>query len=614
MNVFLDNINRLKLMNSRAKAALVVTALNSVLTVLKFIAYSATCSVAVLADAWHSFADIATSALVFLSIVWVARTVGLSKHSDHSEGSKDNDISPRSESMFEKDMRGAPTSRSTIARFFGLFSRDMKIAFGIGLFLVTVSVLIFMKAARPSMMINSSNLLVTGIMFLLFSFCSYGIYRYETRIGQLENSMGLIADGMHSKADMIASLLTGLSLLLYTVGVNVDRFVALLIGLFIFSIASELIVNSVVSPWKKDSQLIQYRFPVILASILKPTTWKTMANALDAKFNLGWPGFQIMIKMARCAFWGVVLVGVWILAMNCVYVVGPAQEAIVKRFGRSLHYGRSVPPGLHLKLPWPIDKVIKVDSKTVRTVSIGIIEGENIYALLWTREHAHEAPFLSADNSFFYPYAVVNYTVKDVFKYIYRHQFPDELIKNVANRTISGIFVTKPFYEIATTYRKQLEIDIACLLQAELNRLGCGVDIVDVYLKDIHPPTPIAPSFEKVIAAFQEKQQIINDAQGYQNSAIPSARGDAVRQKDEAVAYSIEKRQNAMGQTARFLSRLAAYQDEKSITRKRLYLDAMKDALTQNRKILLDPSAGAPELWIGFEELFGMSAFEEQHY
>ena len=185
------------------------------------------------------------------------------------------------------------------------------------------------------------------------------------------------------------------------------------------------------------------------------------------------------------------------------------------------------------------------------------------------------------------------------------------MIKNVANRIISDIFVTKPFYEIATTYRKQLEIDIACLLQADLNRLDCGVDIVDVYLKDIHPPVQIAPSFEQVIAAFQEKQQIINDAQGYQNSTIPSARGDAVSQNDKAVAYSIEKRQNAAGQTARFLSQLAAYQDEKSVTRKRLYLNAMKDALAQNRKILLDPSAGAPELWIGFEELFGMSAFEE---
>ena len=463
-------------------------------------------------------------------------------------------------------------------------------------------------------MIGLSNSLVVGIVFLLFSFCSYGIYRYETRIGQLENSMGLMADGMHSKADMIASLFTGLSLLLYTVGVDVDHLVALLIGLFIFSIASELIVNSILSPWKKDGRPVyQYRFPVIIASILKPTAWKAMANALDKKFNLGRTVFQVMFKTARCVFWCVVLAGIWILAMNCVYVVDPAQEAIVERFGRPLHYGRSVPPGLHFKLPWPIDKVIKVDSKTVRAVNIGTIGGENIYALLWTREHAHEAPFLSADNSFFYPYAVVNYIVKDVFQYIYRHQFPDELIKDVANRIITGVFVTKPFYEIATTYRKQLEIDIACLLQAELNRLGCGVDIVDVYLKDIHPPITIAHSFEQVIAAFQEKQRIINNAQGYRNQAIPSARGDAARQKDKALAYSIEKRQDAAGQTARFLSRLAAYQDEKSITRKRLYLDAMKDALAQNRKILLDPSAGAPELWIGFEELFGMSASGEYH-
>ncbi len=594
-------------MNRRAKTALFVTVLNVALTVLKFIAHSLTGSVAVLADAWHSFADITTSALVLFSIIGITRTLGMSKQSGQSEDSNDRDIPPHSESLFEKNGHEASVSGNATARF----SKELKVAFGIGLFLLTVSVLIFIKAARPSVT-SVSNSMVVGILFLVFSFCSYGIYRYETRVGQLENSMGLMADGMHSKADMIASLLTGLSLLLYTFGLDVDRFAALLIGLFIFYIASELLVNSIVSSRKPTGQSAYlYNFPVIMASILQPASWKAMADALSKKLNLGQTGSKIISRTAKLAVLGVVLAVAWILAMNCIYVIGPKQEGIVERFGRPLHYGQSVSPGLHFKLPWPVDKVIKKDVKTVRAVNIGTVGSENIYALLWTRKHAHEDPFLSSNNSFFYPYVVVNYIVKDIFQYTYRHQFPDELVKNVANRVISGIFVTKSFYEIATTYRRQLEIDVVCLLQADLNRLGCGIEIVDVYLKDIHPPIPIAPSFEQVIAAFQEKRQIINDAHGYRNKAIPRARGNAVRAENEAIAYSIEKRQNAAGETARFLSRLAAFHSEKTITRKRLYLDAMKDALAKNRKILIDPSSGIPELWIGFQDFTSMNSFDD---
>ena len=64
-------------MHIRTRTALVTLILNTVLTVLKFAAFAFTGSLAILAEAWHSFGDIATSATALLSVGRQARRVSL---------------------------------------------------------------------------------------------------------------------------------------------------------------------------------------------------------------------------------------------------------------------------------------------------------------------------------------------------------------------------------------------------------------------------------------------------------------------------------------------------------------------------------------------------------
>jgi len=105
---------------------------------------------------------------------------------------------------------------------------------------LSISIILKVFRARPT---TISQPLLTGACFILFSFGSYFLYRFKTTVGNRERFAALVADGLHSKSDMVITLVTGVSLLLYHFGVNIDKALSFVIALFILSFAVETIVN-----------------------------------------------------------------------------------------------------------------------------------------------------------------------------------------------------------------------------------------------------------------------------------------------------------------------------------------------------------------------------------
>ena len=285
------------------------------------------------------------------------------------------------------------------------------------------------------------------------------------------------------------------------------------------------------------------------------------------------------------------------------YIVKAPQEAIIERLGHVINKGNPVSPGLHLKLPWPFDSVIKIDSCLIRQLNVGNIVDEGSYALIWTKEHGTEEAFLSADNAFFYPYVVLHYRIKDIFDYHYKNENPQMLLGNVAHDVMAKVFADKEFYDIVTLYRKQLVNELLQKLQTKLDKLGSGLEIVSVNLKDIHPPIFIANSFEEVIAAYQEKEMIINQAYAYQFESLPQARSEAEKQIKEAECYVFDKTKKAEGEGERFNLQLMAYQHSPSLLNQWMYYNYIREALQENQKVIIDPICGIPELWMNFYEI-----------
>jgi membrane protease subunit HflK len=487
-----------------------------------------------------------------------------------------------------------------VRRLCGRATAEHWTALAVGLLLAVVSILLLRKVVvtRPEVI---ERPLLSGLLFLAFALGSYFVFRYETAIGRQQGSIGLIADGMHSRADMIGALLAGAAMVLYSVGVDVDRPVALVISLFVLSFAVETLITTFAALARGDAEVVaRMRTIQIVQAMLDRERVSGLLGRLE---SLAAPTAVVWVRhLGRLAVrmrWLVPAALVVAYCSTCLYSVGISERAIVLRLGRPLRAEAAVEPGLHLKLPWPLDSVIRVDADRVRRRNVGNTTDGGAFALLWTREHGSEEPFLAGDNTFFFPYLVLHYRVSDVMRFELAHANPEELLDNLAHSLISTGFAGRSFDQVVGPQRGRLEESIRTQLQRELDLLGVGIEVLGIHFRDVHPPIFIADAYERVIAARQEKEQLINDAIGYRNSRLPEARGDAVRSVEGARGYVTDRVERARGDGARFRARVVRQSARRKVTARRLYLETMAEALAGAGTILVDPDSGSPTLFLG---------------
>jgi len=116
--------------------------------------------------------------------------------------------------------------------------------------------------------------------------------------------------------------------------------------------------------------------------------------------------------------------------------------------------------------------------------------------------------------------------------------------------------------------------------------------IMQVQLKNVHPPGPVQASFNEVNQAQQEKEQAINMANGEYNKSVPRARGEAAQRISEAEGYALQRVNEARGDAEKFTAVFTEYMKAPEVTRQRLYLETMQLVLPQfQRKVILDEKA-----------------------
>ena len=279
-------------------------------------------------------------------------------------------------------------------------------------------------------------------------------------------------------------------------------------------------------------------------------------------FNIG--GLAILL----------LVVGAWFV-LSAFYVVGPDEEGVVRRFGK---WVRTEPSGLHFKFPYPIEKVDLPKVTQVQEISVGRI--------------LKEAKMLTGDENILLVEVRVQYKIKDAAQYLFNVQNVEELIKDATESALRQVIGSHPIDDPLTEKKAEIMDEIQIALQQMLDHYECGIDVRQVQLQDVNPPQEVDFAFKDVQSAKEEKEQLINEALGYQNDVIPKARGGAEKLIREAEAYHEERIKRAEGDASKFLSVLAEYRKAKNVTEKRLYLETMEQILPGIEKVILDEKAG----------------------
>jgi membrane protease subunit HflK len=251
-------------------------------------------------------------------------------------------------------------------------------------------------------------------------------------------------------------------------------------------------------------------------------------------------------------------------------------------------------PGPHYKLPSPIERVDKPKIKQAWRIEIGF-ETISPCPPARYRFHPEESLMLTGDEQIIDAQIIVQYEIKDPADYLFNVrglEGPQGTIKDAAEVALRQVVGQRPIDDVLIKEKLQVEIDISTLLQEIVDGYESGIRIKEVKLQTVQPPKEVASAFSDVVSAKEDKEKLIQEAEGYKEDLIPKARGEARSMVLAAEAYKQEKVTRAQGDVEKFLAVLAEYEKAKEVTRKRLYLEAMEKVLPGIRKFIVDSGTG----------------------
>lgn len=278
-----------------------------------------------------------------------------------------------------------------------------------------------------------------------------------------------------------------------------------------------------------------------------------------------------------------VIVIIWLL--TGIYTVGPGSVGVIQQFGKRLP--STTGPGLHYRLPWPIQRVTAINMEEIRRAEIGFrtvaVDPQAVFQAVPAEES-----MLTGDKNIVNVRITVQYRVKNAADFLFNVRDVEGTLHTATEVALRDAVGNIPIDEVILTPAPVLESTRA-FLQRLLDTYRAGVQITEVKLNVAGPPREVKDSFDEVVRALEDKSKLEREAEGYLADVVPRAEGDKLKKIAEAQGYKAQVLAQAAGEAARFLSILEEYREAPEVTRRRLYLETMEKVLPGVEKIVIDP-------------------------
>ncbi|MBB1387063.1 MULTISPECIES: FtsH protease activity modulator HflK [unclassified Pseudoalteromonas] len=276
----------------------------------------------------------------------------------------------------------------------------------------------------------------------------------------------------------------------------------------------------------------------------------------------------------------ILIIAVIVWALSGIYTVKEAERGVVLQFGK---YDRIADPGLRWKMTF-IETVTPVDIEAVRSLSASgfmLTEDENVVSVEFQ----------------------VQYRVIDPYLYLFSVTNADSSLEEALDSALRYVVGHAKMDQVLTNGREVVRQSTWDELNKIIEPYNLGLIVTDVNFKDSRPPTEVKDAFDDAIAAQEDEERFIREAEAYAREIEPRARGQVTRMTQEAEGYQERITLEAQGEVARFEKLLPEYQAAKEVTRERLYIDAMEEVLGSSSKVLVDVKGGNNMIYLPLDKI-----------
>jgi membrane protease subunit HflK len=324
--------------------------------------------------------------------------------------------------------------------------------------------------------------------------------------------------------------------------------------------------------------------------------FEEIINRLRTSFNapaLGGGGTLLIVV-------GVFFLCLFIWAATGFYTVSPAEQAALRTFGEFQRFESS---GLHWHYPAPIGVRNVVSVTNTRQLNLGFRSEKDGTGA--ARSVHEESLMITGDENIVDVRVVVQYRIGSLRDFLFSVDDPGDsdrgipvgqpdgtTLRDIAETAVRQVVGARNIDDVLTTEKDRVQTDILLKMILLANSYNTGIEIQNVLLQDVNPPTQVQAAFEDVVRAREDRETTINKAQAYEAAEIPRAEGAAAQIVEAAQGFRDGRIAKAQGEADGFLAILDGYHQSPDVTRRRLYLEAMEEILPGVTKFILSSENG----------------------
>jgi modulator of FtsH protease HflK len=261
-----------------------------------------------------------------------------------------------------------------------------------------------------------------------------------------------------------------------------------------------------------------------------------------------------------------------LVAITSWYTVDESEQAVILTFGE-VEEGISE-PGLHFKLPWPIQSVETLSKETF-SLQFGYEEKDGEI-----QDFPDETKMITGDENIVLADLVVQWKITNPEKYLFNADSPEEVLYDATSASVRSIIGNSKIDDALTSGKAEIEAEVRDLLSSLIEKYDIGVSILAVKLQDVELPNDdVRKAFTDVTDARETMNTKINEANKYRNQKINEAEGEKDALISRAKGEKAARIEGARGDVAVFNALYGEYKGNPEITRERLVIETLEQVL-----------------------------------